>query len=40
MHLSLLIILLIFGGAILAGVLGALVGLGGGTFIVFNMPSG
>src|SRR6266567_3060145 len=34
MHLSLLIILLIFGGAILAGVLGALVGLGGGTFIV------
>src|SRR6266699_6971601 len=34
MHLSLLIILLIFGGAILAGVLGALVGLGGGTLIV------
>src|SRR5258708_34538070 len=34
MHLSLLIILLIFGGAILAGVLGALVGLGGGILIV------
>ena len=34
MHLSLLIILLIFGGAILAGALGALVGLGGGTLIV------
>ena len=34
MHLSLLIILLIFGGAMLAGVLGALVGLGGGILIV------
>ena len=34
MHLSLLIILLILGGAILAGVLGALVGLGGGVLIV------
>jgi uncharacterized membrane protein YfcA len=34
LHLSLLIILLIFGGAILAGALGALVGLGGGTLIV------
>ena len=34
MHLSLLIILLIFGGAILAGVLGSLVGLGGGVLIV------
>src|SRR5262249_4083192 len=34
MHLSLLVILLIFGGAILAGVIGALVGLGGGTLIV------
>ena len=34
MHLSLLILLLIFGGAILAGVLGALVGLGGGILIV------
>lgn len=34
MHLSPLIILLIFGGAMLAGVLGALVGLGGGILIV------
>jgi uncharacterized membrane protein YfcA len=34
MHLSLLLLLLIFGGAILAGVLGALVGLGGGILIV------
>jgi len=34
MHLSLLIIFLIFGGAMLAGVLGALVGLGGGILIV------
>ncbi len=34
MHLSLLIILLIFGGALLAGVLGSLIGLGGGVLIV------
>jgi uncharacterized membrane protein YfcA len=34
MHLSALIIFLIFGGAILAGVLGSLVGLGGGVLIV------
>jgi uncharacterized protein len=34
MHISLLIILLIFAGAILAGVLGSLVGLGGGVLIV------
>src|SRR5947209_2205122 len=33
-HLSLIIILLIFAGAILAGVLGSLVGLGGGVLIV------
>src|SRR6266699_975955 len=33
-HLSLVILLLIFGGAILAGVIGALVGLGGGILIV------
>ena len=34
MHFSALIILLIFGGAIFAGVLGSLVGLGGGVLIV------
>ncbi len=34
MHLSVLIIALIFGGAIVAGVLGSLVGLGGGVLIV------
>lgn len=34
MHLSLIIILLVFGGAILAGILGSLVGLGGGVLIV------
>ena len=34
MHLSLLTLLLIFGGAIAAGVLGSLVGLGGGILIV------
>jgi len=34
MHLSLLVLLLIFGSAIIAGVLGALVGLGGGVLIV------
>lgn len=34
MHLSLIILLLIFGGAILAGILGSLVGLGGGVLIV------
>jgi uncharacterized membrane protein YfcA len=34
MHLSLLIILLIFGGALVAGVLGSLIGLGGGVLIV------
>src|SRR5260370_1199673 len=34
MHLSLVILLLIFAGAILAGVVGSLVGLGGGVLIV------
>ncbi len=34
MHLSLIILLLIFGGAVLAGVVGSLVGLGGGVLIV------
>lgn len=34
MHLSVVILLLIFGGAILAGVIGSLVGLGGGVLIV------
>lgn len=34
MHLSLLVILLIFGGSIAAGVLGSLIGLGGGVLIV------
>jgi uncharacterized membrane protein YfcA len=34
MHLSLLVLLLIFGSAIFAGVLGSLVGLGGGVLIV------
>lgn len=34
MHLSLIVLLLIFGGAVLAGVLGSLVGLGGGVLIV------
>ncbi|MFL5624045.1 MAG: sulfite exporter TauE/SafE family protein [Ktedonobacteraceae bacterium] len=34
LHLSLAIILLIFAGAILAGVLGSIVGLGGGVLIV------
>jgi uncharacterized protein len=34
MHLSLLVLLLVFGGAILAGVLGSLVGVGGGILIV------
>ncbi len=34
MHLSLLVLLLIFSSAILAGVLGSLVGLGGGVLIV------
>jgi uncharacterized protein len=34
MHLSVLIIVLIFAGAILAGVLGSLIGLGGGVLIV------
>ena len=34
MHLSALVFLLIFGGAVLAGIIGALVGLGGGVLIV------
>ncbi|HCI80418.1 MAG TPA: permease [Ktedonobacter sp.] len=34
MHLSLLILLLIFGSAIVAGIIGSLVGLGGGVLIV------
>ncbi len=44
MHYSLLILLLIFSGSVLAGLLGALVGLGGGVLIVplltlaFGMP--
>ncbi|TMD54109.1 MAG: sulfite exporter TauE/SafE family protein [Chloroflexi bacterium] len=33
-HLSLVILLLIFGGAILAGIIGSLVGLGGGILLV------
>jgi uncharacterized membrane protein YfcA/uncharacterized membrane protein len=33
-HFSLLVVLLIFGGAIAAGVLGSLIGLGGGVLIV------
>ena len=33
-HFSLLVVLLIFGGSIVAGVLGSLVGLGGGVLIV------
>jgi uncharacterized membrane protein YfcA len=34
MHLSIAVMLFIFGGAILAGLLGALIGLGGGILIV------
>lgn len=34
MHLSLVILLLIFGGAVLAGIVGSLVGLGGGVLLV------
>ncbi len=34
MHLSLLMLLFIFGGAVLAGVVGSLVGLGGGVLLV------
>ncbi len=34
MHLSLVTLLLIFGGAVLAGVIGSLVGLGGGVLLV------
>jgi uncharacterized protein len=34
MHLSLVILLLIFGGSVLAGVVGSLVGLGGGVLLV------
>ena len=34
MHLSLLTLLLIFGGSVLAGVIGSLVGLGGGVLLV------
>jgi uncharacterized protein len=34
MHISLFILLLIFGGAVLAGIVGSLVGLGGGVLLV------
>jgi uncharacterized membrane protein YfcA len=34
MHLSLVMLLLIFGGSVLAGVVGSLVGLGGGVLLV------
>jgi uncharacterized membrane protein YfcA len=44
MHLSLIMLLFIFGGAVLAGVVGSLVGLGGGVLLVpmltlaFSLP--
>ena len=33
MHISLVMLLLIFGGSVLAGVIGSLVGLGGGVLL-------
>ena len=34
MHLSLVMLLLMFGGSVLAGIVGSLVGLGGGVLLV------